>query len=101
MNKKVGFIGAGYMGFGIAKNILKNDFSLKVIAHKNRVPIEKLLKLGASEAKTYDELLFKKEESTTIGSDSHVNRTNNIKTNNNCIAISDLWFIFIELYFPY
>ena len=56
MNKKVGFIGAGYMGFGIAKNILKNDFSLKVIAHKNRVPIEKLLKLGASEAKTYDEL---------------------------------------------
>ena len=56
MNKKVGFIGAGYMGFGIAKNILKNDFSLKVIAHKNRAPIEKLLKLGASEAKTYDEL---------------------------------------------
>ena len=56
MDKKIGFIGAGYMGFGIAKNILKNDFSLKVIAHKNRVPIEKLLKLGASEAKTYDEL---------------------------------------------
>ena len=56
MDKKIGFIGAGYMGFGIAKNILKNDFSLKVIAHKNRAPIEKLLKLGASEAKTYDEL---------------------------------------------
>ena len=56
MVKKVGFIGAGYMGFGIAKNILKNNFSLKVIAHKNRAPIEKLLKIGAHEVKTYDEL---------------------------------------------
>ena len=56
MAKKVGFIGAGFMGFGIAKNILKNDFSLKVIAHKNRTPIEKLLKLGASKATTYEDL---------------------------------------------
>ena len=40
MRKKVGFIGAGYMGYGIAKNILSNNFDLNVIAHKNREPIE-------------------------------------------------------------
>ena len=56
MAKKVGFIGAGYMGYGMAKNILKNNFDLSVIAHKNRGPIEKLLKLGANEVSTYDEL---------------------------------------------
>ena len=56
MTKKVGFIGAGYMGYGMAKNILKNNFDLSVIAHKNREPIEKLLKLGANEVSTYDDL---------------------------------------------
>ena len=50
------FIGVGYMGYGMAKNILKNNFDLSVIAHKNRGPIEKLLKLGANEVLTYDEL---------------------------------------------
>ena len=57
MTKKVGFIGAGYMGYGMAKNILKHNFSLNVIAHKNRIPIEKLVKLGANETSTYDELI--------------------------------------------
>ena len=57
MTKKIGFIGAGYMGYGMAKNILKHNFNLTVIAHKNRIPIEKLLKLGAKEASTYDELI--------------------------------------------
>ena len=56
MRKKVGFIGAGYMGYGIAKNFLKHNFILNVIAHKNRVPIEKLIKLGANEVSTYDDL---------------------------------------------
>ena len=59
MVKKVGFIGAGYMGYGIAKNILQNNFMLNVIAHKNRKPIEKLVKLGAKEVLTYDQLLHK------------------------------------------
>ena len=57
MTKKIGFIGAGYMGYGIAKNILKHDFSLNIIVHKNRKPIEKLVKLGANEVSTYDELI--------------------------------------------
>ena len=57
MPKKVGFIGAGFMGYGIAKNILKHNFNLNVIAHKNREPIEKLVKLGAKECSSYDELI--------------------------------------------
>ena len=55
-NKKVGFIGAGYMGYGMAKNLIK-DFDVYVIAHKNRTPIDKLVKLGALEVSTYKELL--------------------------------------------
>jgi len=56
MSKNVGFIGAGYMGYGIAKNLLKNNFNLKVIAHKNRKPIEKLVSEGAEEVKNYSDL---------------------------------------------
>ena len=56
MFKKVAFIGAGFMGYGIAKNILKHGLQLNVIAHKNKQPIEKLIKLGATEFSTYEEL---------------------------------------------
>ena len=55
-NKKVGFIGAGYMGFGMAKNLIK-DFDVFITAHKNREPIDKLIKEGATEVLTYKELL--------------------------------------------
>ena len=41
--KNVSIVGAGCMGFGIAKNLMENNFNLKVIAHKNRKPIEKLI----------------------------------------------------------
>ena len=37
----IGFIGVGYMGYGIAKNILKHGHKLFVVANKNRKPIEK------------------------------------------------------------
>ena len=53
----IGFIGAGYMGYGIAHNLLKKDFKLSVIANKNRKPIDKLVSEGALEAKSYEELL--------------------------------------------
>ena len=36
--------------------ILKHNFNLTVISHKNRAPIDKLVKLGANEASNYDEL---------------------------------------------
>ena len=44
------------MGYGMAHNLLKNSFSVSVIAHKNRKPIEKLLEEGAIECKSMKEL---------------------------------------------
>ena len=38
----VGFIGVGYMGYGIAKNILKKGNNLFVIANKKREPYQNL-----------------------------------------------------------
>ena len=53
---KVGFIGAGFMGYGMAKNLIKN-FNVYVIAHTNRKPIDKLVNKGATEVNSYDQLL--------------------------------------------
>ena len=52
----VGFIGVGYMGYGIAKNILEKGNSLFVIANKNRKPIEKIVSEGATEVKSLKNL---------------------------------------------
>jgi 3-hydroxyisobutyrate dehydrogenase-like beta-hydroxyacid dehydrogenase len=54
--KRVGLIGVGLMGYGIGKNIVTKGHALKVLAHKNRDPIEKLLKLGATEGKSPREI---------------------------------------------
>ncbi|WP_435097962.1 NAD(P)-dependent oxidoreductase [Candidatus Pelagibacter bacterium nBUS_27] len=51
----VGFIGVGYMGYGIAKNILTKNNNLFVIANNNRKPIEKIVSKGAKEVKTLEE----------------------------------------------
>ena len=51
----VGFVGVGYMGYGMAKNLIQN-FDVYVIAHKNRKPIEKLVNEGANEVISYTEL---------------------------------------------
>ncbi len=55
-NEKVGFIGVGLMGHGMAKNILCAGYPLTVIAHKNRAPVENLVSLGAHEANSLKEL---------------------------------------------
>ena len=55
----VGFIGVGYMGYGIAKNILKKGNDLFVIANKKRAPIDKIVSDGAIEVKSYNELCEK------------------------------------------
>lgn len=47
--KRIGLIGVGLMGHGIGKNILKNGYSLSILAHKNREPIDSLVALGATE----------------------------------------------------
>ena len=58
MNKdkiKIGFIGTGYMGYGMALNLI-NNYDLTVIAHKNRQPIDDLVQKGAKEAADLEEL---------------------------------------------
>ena len=53
---KVGFIGVGYMGYGIAKNLIKHGHKLFVVANKNRVPIDKIVYDGAEENKDIQDL---------------------------------------------
>ena len=50
--KRVGFIGVGLMGHGMAKNILEAGYPLTIMGHKNRKPVADLVKRGAKEAKT-------------------------------------------------
>ena len=57
--KNIGFIGVGYMGYGIAKNILKHKNKLFVIANKNRKPIEKIVSDGAEEVKSFEDFSIK------------------------------------------
>jgi 3-hydroxyisobutyrate dehydrogenase-like beta-hydroxyacid dehydrogenase len=59
--KRVGLIGAGMMGHGIGKNIVTKGHSLIVLAHKNRQPIESLIKHGATEGKTPKEIAEKSD----------------------------------------
>lgn len=47
---RIGFLGAGLMGFGMAKCMLENGVGVKVLPHNNYKPIEKLENLGASVA---------------------------------------------------
>ena len=48
--EKVGFVGIGLMGQGMAKNIVEKGYPLMVIAHRNRAPVDDLLGRGATEA---------------------------------------------------
>ena len=53
---RIGMIGAGYMGFGMAKNLLEQH-DVYIIAHKNRDPIDRLVKLGAIEVESFKDLI--------------------------------------------
>lgn len=44
-----GFIGAGFMGHGMARCLLAAGHDVTVIAHRNRVPVDDLLGKGARE----------------------------------------------------
>ena len=52
MSKKpqIGFIGVGYMGHGMAKNISQNGYPLMVKGNRNRTPVDSLVGMGAVEA---------------------------------------------------
>ncbi len=52
----IGFIGVGFMGHGMAKNIIEKGFALTVLGHRNRAPVDDLVAKGATEAKTAAEL---------------------------------------------
>ena len=47
---RIGFVGAGLMGQGMAGCILKAGYPLTVVAHRNRAPVEALVADGAEEA---------------------------------------------------
>ena len=43
---RIGFIGLGLMGHGMAKNVVTKGHPLTVCAHRNRMPLEDLLAAG-------------------------------------------------------
>jgi 3-hydroxyisobutyrate dehydrogenase-like beta-hydroxyacid dehydrogenase len=50
--KKIGFIGLGLMGHGMAKNLLQKGHALSFVVHRNRSNLADLLDLGAKEVAT-------------------------------------------------
>ena len=52
MAERIGFIGAGLMGHGMAKNIVEKGFGLTVLARRRREAIDDLKTRGAQEAAT-------------------------------------------------
>ena len=61
MNEKpvIGFVGLGFMGHGMAKNIIKSGYRLWIKGNVNRAPIENLLSMGALEAASPREMAEK------------------------------------------
>ncbi|MEH6717380.1 MAG: NAD(P)-dependent oxidoreductase [Aurantimonas endophytica] len=53
---RIGFVGVGLMGHGMAKNIVEAGYPLTVLAHRNREPVEDLKTRGAKEAASVAEL---------------------------------------------
>lgn len=54
--KKIGFVGVGLMGHGMAKNLIEKGHTLTILGHRNRQPIDDLVSRGAAEAKTPKEV---------------------------------------------
>jgi 3-hydroxyisobutyrate dehydrogenase-like beta-hydroxyacid dehydrogenase len=50
--QRIGFIGVGLMGHGMAKNLLQKGFAVTVVGHRNRKPVDDLVAQGAAEAKS-------------------------------------------------
>jgi len=57
MTTRIGFIGVGLMGHGMAKNLVEKGFPVIVMGHRNRQPVEDLKKRGAKEAKKTGDLV--------------------------------------------
>ena len=52
MTDRIGFIGLGFMGHGMAKNLVEKGHPLTIMGHRNRAPIDDLVKRGAKEVKS-------------------------------------------------
>jgi len=50
MKERIGFIGVGLMGHGMAKNLVEKGWPLTVLAHRKREAVEDLKQRGAREA---------------------------------------------------
>lgn len=53
---RIGYIGVGLMGHGAARNILEKGYPVTVLGHRNRAPVEDLVRRGAREAGSAAEL---------------------------------------------
>ena len=52
----IGFIGVGFMGHGMASNLIKGGYPMWIKGNRNREPIESLIAKGAQEAATPREM---------------------------------------------
>jgi 3-hydroxyisobutyrate dehydrogenase-like beta-hydroxyacid dehydrogenase len=59
--KSVGLIGVGLMGHGIGKNLVEKGFTLNVMTHRNRDPVDDLVKQGAVELKSPQDIARKSD----------------------------------------
>jgi 3-hydroxyisobutyrate dehydrogenase-like beta-hydroxyacid dehydrogenase len=48
---RVGFIGVGMMGHGMASNLVAKGFPITILGHRNRKPVDDLVSKGAAEGK--------------------------------------------------
>jgi 3-hydroxyisobutyrate dehydrogenase-like beta-hydroxyacid dehydrogenase len=53
---RIGFIGVGLMGHGMAKNIVEKGHPLTILGNRNRAPVEDLVRRGAHEVMTAREV---------------------------------------------
>src|SRR5262245_16811200 len=56
MSERIGFIGLGLMGHGMAKNLVEKGYPLTILGHRNREPINDLVRRGAREARSAEEV---------------------------------------------
>ena len=52
MKDKVGFIGLGFIGLPMAKNMVKKGYDVSVCGHLRRDPVEEIIRDGAVECST-------------------------------------------------
>jgi len=60
-DKQIGFIGVGLMGHGMARNLVEKGYPTTVLGHRNRAPVEDLVKRGAHEAKDVADLVARSD----------------------------------------